>query len=69
MVGGISLNTYLESYAEVVELVDTLDLGSSTARCEGSSPFFGTKIKTGCYDFCHNGFFVLVGRLLGQNHL
>ena len=23
----------------VVELVDTLDLGSSAARCEGSSPF------------------------------
>ncbi len=30
------------AYAEVVELVDTLDLGSSAARCEGSNPFFGT---------------------------
>ena len=28
--------------AEVVELVDTLDLGSSVERREGSSPFFGT---------------------------
>lgn len=29
------------SFARVVELVDTLDLGSSAARCEGSSPFPG----------------------------
>ncbi len=28
--------------AEVVELVDTLDLGSSAARRGGSSPLFGT---------------------------
>ncbi len=27
------------SIADVAELVDALDLGSSTARCEGSSPF------------------------------
>ena len=26
-------------FGPVVELVDTLDLGSSAARCEGSSPF------------------------------
>ena len=26
-------------YADVAELADALDLGSSTARCEGSSPF------------------------------
>lgn len=26
-------------FADVAELVDALDLGSSTARCEGSSPF------------------------------
>lgn len=25
--------------ADVAELADALDLGSSTARCEGSSPF------------------------------
>ena len=29
--------------AGVVELVDTLDLGSSASRCEGSSPFTRTK--------------------------
>lgn len=29
-------------YALVVELADTLDLKSSIARCEGSSPFWGT---------------------------
>ena len=28
----------------VVELVDTLDLGSSAERCEGSSPFRPTKL-------------------------
>ena len=29
--------------AGVVKLVDTLDLGSSASRCEGSSPFARTK--------------------------
>ena len=29
-------------FAAVVELVDTLVLGTSIARCEGSSPFRGT---------------------------
>ncbi len=28
--------------ADVAELADALDLGSSTARCEGSSPFIRT---------------------------
>tara|TARA_Y100000591_G_scaffold101518_1_gene86300 strand:- start:748 stop:873 length:126 start_codon:yes stop_codon:yes gene_type:complete len=28
----------------VVELVDTLDLGSSAERCEGSSPFRPTNL-------------------------
>ncbi len=28
----------------VVELVDTLDLGSSAERCEGSSPFRPTTL-------------------------
>jgi hypothetical protein len=32
--------------AEVVELVDTLDLGSSAARRGGSSPLFGTSYST-----------------------
>ena len=32
-------------YAGVVELVDTLDLGSSAARFEGSSPFRPTMEK------------------------
>ena len=35
------------SCAEVVELVDTLDLGSSTARCGSSSLLFGTILKQG----------------------
>ncbi len=30
------------SKARVVELVDTPDLGSGAARCEGSSPSLGT---------------------------
>ncbi len=29
----------IEIHADVAELADALDLGSSTARCEGSSPF------------------------------
>ena len=31
--------------ADVAELVDALDLGSSAARCESSSLFIRTKIK------------------------
>lgn len=31
----------LSTYAQVVKLVDTPDLGSGAARCEGSSPFLG----------------------------
>ena len=30
------------NFAGVVKLVDTLDLGSSASRCEGSSPFART---------------------------
>lgn len=33
-------------YAQVVELVDTLDLGSSAGRCGGSSPLLGTICQT-----------------------
>ena len=32
--------------AGVVKLVDTLDLGSSASRCEGSSPFARTHETT-----------------------
>ena len=32
----------MDSNAGVVKLVDTLDLGSSASRCEGSSPFART---------------------------
>ena len=32
----------VKTYAWVVELVDTLDLGSSAARCRGSTPLPGT---------------------------
>ena len=37
--------TKRKSNAGVVKLVDTLDLGSSASRCEGSSPFARTKQK------------------------
>ena len=33
------------NFAGVVKLVDTLDLGSSASRCEGSSPFARTNKK------------------------
>ena len=39
----IVLSSLSDFNAGVVELVDTLDLGSSAARCEGSSPFARTK--------------------------
>jgi hypothetical protein len=38
------LNCFLKP--DVVELVDTPDLGSGAARCVGSSPIIRTKIKT-----------------------
>ena len=37
-------------YADMVELVDTLDLGSSAARRESSSLSFRTKLKRKCMD-------------------
>ena len=37
-------------YAEVVELVDTLDLGSSAARRGSSSLLFGTMNKDGRFE-------------------
>lgn len=35
-----------KNYARVVELADTLDLGSSAERCAGSSPVPGTTSLT-----------------------
>ena len=40
-----TLRVFNNLYADVVELVDTLALGASAARREGSSPFIRTKIK------------------------
>ena len=40
----------------MVELVDTLDLGSSVARRGGSSPLFGTIYRAGI--FRDSGFFI-----------
>ena len=37
-------STFQLQYADVVELVDTLALGASVARREGSSPFIRTKM-------------------------
>ncbi len=44
--------------AGVVELVDTLDLGSSAARCEGSSPFARTKSSSEMKGFFHFPLFI-----------
>ena len=38
-----TLRVFNNLYADVVELVDTLALGASAARREGSSPFIRTK--------------------------
>lgn len=35
----------LKTDADVAELADALDLGSSTERCEGSSPFIRILIE------------------------
>ena len=40
-----TLRVFNNLYADVVELVDTLALGASAARREGSSPFIRTKVK------------------------
>ena len=40
-----TLRVFNNLYADVVELVDTLALGASAARREGSSPFIRTKQK------------------------
>ena len=39
-----TLRVFNNLYADVVELVDTLALGASAARREGSSPFIRTKL-------------------------
>ena len=38
------------NFAGVVKLVDTLDLGSSASRCEGSSPFARTNKKASHFE-------------------
>ena len=38
VVGGAAMVLAFDARASVVKLVDTLDLGSSAARCGGSSP-------------------------------
>lgn len=38
-------------FAGMVKLVDTPDLGSGAARCEGSSPFTRTKVQTKVWTF------------------
>lgn len=43
-----SLNRALEDHADVVELVDMLDLGSSAARRAGSIPVIRTFNKRDC---------------------
>ena len=55
----------LGSIAGVVKLVDTLDLGSSASRCEGSSPFARTKKL-----FILKGFFYGINDtiLAGESH-
>ena len=40
-----ALRVFNNLYADVVELVDTLALGASAARREGSSPFIRTNAK------------------------
>ena len=40
-----NINIKAKFKGPVVELADTLDLGSSAERCEGSSPFRPTKKK------------------------
>ena len=42
MILGVYLQSNFYKTAGVVELVDTPDLGSGAARCEGSSPFTRT---------------------------
>ena len=37
----------IEIIADVVKLVDTLDLGSSAVRCVGSTPSIRTYLKDG----------------------
>ncbi len=48
------------SLARVVELVDTLALGASVARREGSSPFSRTTYNTPN----HMGYFIFCGKKL-----
>ena len=42
-------NIFVALLAGVAELVDALDLGSSTVRCGGSTPFIRTNLKPPLY--------------------
>lgn len=44
LVGASNRGFESKEYARVVELADTLDLGSSAERCAGSSPVPGTTL-------------------------
>jgi hypothetical protein len=47
-------------YADVAELADALDLGSSTARCEGSSPFIRiSRQRKGCSRLTAVNFYIV----------
>ena len=58
---GLLLHRQKNWHAGVVELVDTLDLGSSVARLGGSSPFARTNIGEAA--FCEVAFFEFVDKL------
>ncbi|CAM1355710.1 hypothetical protein TASCI_50089 [Tenacibaculum ascidiaceicola] len=45
------MHPQFQKYAGVVELVDTLDLGSSAVRCESSSLSARTELKMSVLDF------------------
>ncbi len=47
-----NLYSVSESHADVAELADALDLGSSAARRMGSSPFIRTRTHWGCEKMC-----------------
>ena len=54
------IGLYLHSFAGVVELVDTLDLGSSAARRGGSTPFTRTESSHNEGFFYGNDFLHLI---------
>ena len=55
------------SYADMVELADTLDLGSNAVRCAGSSPVIRTRYALAVKDAA-GAFFVDKPAYLWYNH-